>query len=81
MTKEDIILVDSEMLFCDGFDDAIVGIAQRIGMEQVVAYDTKKIIEILMNRDGMNFEDAVEYFYFNIVGAWVGDKTPIFLDI
>ena len=35
------------LLFADGFDEAIIGVAERIGMEPVVAYDTNKIIEIL----------------------------------
>ena len=75
MNKEDL---DCEgLLFADGFDDAIIGIAERIGMEPVVAYDTNKIIEILA-RD-MPKEDAVEYFEFNILGAYMGERTPVFI--
>ena len=29
----------------------------------------------------MNYEDASEYFEYNIVGAYVGENTPIFLDL
>ena len=28
----------------------------------------------------MSHEEAVEYFEFNIVGAWIGDDTPCFID-
>ncbi len=66
-----------DLLFADGFDDAILGVAERIGMEAVVAYSTPKIIEIL-SRD-MTEEEAVEYFEFNILGAYVGERTPIFV--
>lgn len=59
------------------FDDAILGVAERIGMEAVVAYSTPKIIEIL-SRD-MTEEEAVEYFEFNILGAYVGERTPVFV--
>lgn len=59
------------------FDEAILGVAERIGMEAVVAYSTPKIIEIL-SRD-MTEEEAVEYFEFNILGAYVGERTPIFV--
>jgi hypothetical protein len=75
MNREDL---DCEgLLFADGFDDAIIGIAERIGMEPVVAYDINKIIEILA-RD-MPKEDAVEYFEFNILGAYMGERTPVFV--
>lgn len=65
------------LLFADGFDDAILGVAERIGMEAVVAYSTPKIIEIL-SRD-MTEDEAVEYFEFNILGAYVGERTPVFI--
>ena len=29
----------------------------------------------------MSHEEAIEYFDFNIVGAWVGDETPIFVQM
>ena len=75
MNREDL---DCEgLLFADGFDDAIIGIAERIGMEPVVAYDINKIIEILA-RD-MPKEDAFEYFEFNILGAYMGERTPVFI--
>lgn len=63
------------------FDEAIVGIAHRIGMNPVVAYDTTKIIDILCERDGMERDEAAEYFEFNILGAYVGENTPMFVDL
>ena len=75
MNREDL---DYEgLLFADGFDDAIIGVAERIGMEPVVAYDVNKIIEILA-RD-MSEDEAVEYFEFNILGAYMGERTPVFI--
>ena len=61
------------------FDAAIVGVADRIGMETVVVYDTSKVIDILCERDGMGGDEAAEFFEFNIAGAYVGDRTPIFI--
>lgn len=61
------------------FDAAILGVAERIGMSPIVAYDTAKILDILCERDGMEGDEAVEYFEFNIVGAYVGERTPIFI--
>ena len=75
MNREDL---DYEgLLFADGFDEAIIGVAERIGMEPVVAYDTNKIIEILSRE--MTEDEAVEYFEFNILGAYMGERTPIYI--
>ena len=77
MIREELSEEYGDLLFADGFDDAIIGVAERIGMEPVVAYDTDKIIEIL-SRD-MTEEEAIEYFDFNIIGAYVGERTPIYI--
>lgn len=71
-----------ELLFLDPdwqFDGAIVGVADRCGMDPVVVYDRKEVIEALV-RDGMNDEDAAEFADFNIFGAYVGPRSPIFID-
>lgn len=93
MIREYISEINPEALLVDGFDEAIIGVAERIGLELIVAYDVDKIIEILMKdmevtedmlEDGQSIDDlklemAYEYFYFNIQGAWMGDHTPIFI--
>jgi hypothetical protein len=79
MTREEIAEHNEEALFCDGFDEAIIGYAERINLGPVAAYDVNKIIEILVLRDGMTHEEAVEYFYFNIHGAWMGENTPVYI--
>ena len=63
------------------FDQAIVGVADRIGMSTVVVYDTSKIIDILCERDGMDREEATEFYEFNILGAYVGEQTPMFISL
>ena len=67
------------MLKADGLNEAIIGMSRRYGQEDIIAYDVAKIIEILMGRDGMSREAALEFFDFNILGAWVGDYTPCFI--
>jgi len=79
MSVEDIIEINPEALLCDGFDEAIIGTAERINLGPVVAYDTNKMITILMERDGMTLEEAWDFFDFNIQGAWMGEFTPVFI--
>lgn len=77
MTKKDVIVErfpEETFMFADGFDDAIIGLCERTNR---VIYSTSKILEILME-GGMEYDDALEHFGFNIVNGYVGDMTPIF---
>jgi hypothetical protein len=63
----------------DGFEDAILGVAERCSKLPLVVYDARKCVEILVERDGMEPEEALEFFHFNTLGAWMGQHTPLFL--
>jgi hypothetical protein len=43
-----------------------------------VIYSKQKIITQLMG--DMSGEEAMEYFDFNIAGAYMGDSTPLFME-
>ncbi len=80
MTKEEEIIEKyPEVMLMDGFDDCIIGICLRFGQEPIVAYDLDKVFKTLMN-DGMSYEEAVEYWEFNQIGAWIGKTTPCFIE-
>ena len=66
------------MLFADGFDDAIVGVGSAFGGDLCVIYDADAIVESLM-KQGMDYAEALEFYDFNIAGAYVGEQTPIFM--
>ena len=68
-----------DALLADGFDDAILGVAERCGQPTLVAYDRSRCIDILVAQ-GMDREEAEEYFEFNVAGAWVGEQTPVWID-
>lgn len=61
------------------FDQAIVGLLEGAGVPTTLCYSREKVIELLMEEDGMDREDAEEYFSFNIAGAYIGESTPLFL--
>lgn len=67
-----------EVIFIDNFDDAIVGLIKSYGEEYKVLYDTDKVISILS--ESMDEEQAVEFFEFNIIGAYMGKNTPAFTE-
>ena len=72
--------LEDYVVFADGFEEAILGMARRAGHPEVVAYDYKKCVQILMERDDMTEEEALDYMEYNAVGAFVGEGTPIFIE-
>jgi len=69
------------MLKIDGFDDCIIGkslVWSETGkrIERLI-YDGEAMLAVMMHRDGMEYEEAVEYMEYNIEGAYVGEATPI----
>lgn len=64
---------DEDFLIADGFNEAIIGIDEN---SMRLIYSVGKCVEILM-KDGMEYDDALEYFNYNVSGAYMGVKTPI----
>ena len=69
-----------DALFADGFDDAIIGVCRKAGSSPVETYSYDKCMQTLMNQD-MSYEDAIEWMEFNVVSAYVGPHTPVFIDL
>ncbi len=69
---------EEPLITFDGLDDAIVGITQVHTQVSRVSYSFDKIMEILME-DGSSYEDALDYFEFNIACLWAGEHTPSIL--
>ena len=72
-------LEENECLLADGFDSALIGITS--GINPVAVYDINQMLTILVKREKMNMEDALEHLDFNVLGAYVGEKTPIYMDL
>ncbi len=68
-----------EALWPDGFEGAYLGQAKRCGQPPLASFSVKKCIQILMERDGMTYEEADEFFEFNVSGAWMGPGTPVWI--
>jgi hypothetical protein len=79
---ENEYLGGDQLLFLDPeyFDEAIIGVAQRAGGLFAVAYSEPKIIALLIKHQQMSPDDALEYYQFNILGAYMGEETPVFID-
>ncbi len=65
-----------ESIIPDGYPGAFVGVTTGEPAQSI--YDQEAIIKILMERDGMTREDALEFFSFNIEGAHM-EGGPIYI--
>lgn len=59
----------------DGFDDAIVGVSEG----GKVVYDYDKMVQCLVDRDGMTDEEAMEFIDYNTIRSipYAGALAPI----
>lgn len=79
--KHDLDTMAEGAVILDGFDDAIVGIAEEFGNGKRILYSKYKIFEILVKRDNMTYSDAEEFYNYNILGMYVSPQNPVFLDV
>jgi hypothetical protein len=63
---------EDDFLKADGFDDAVIGVDE---LNMKLIYSVSKCVAILMKN--MSYEEALEYFDFNVAGSYMGEKTPI----
>jgi len=80
MTREEAATHNDQMLFADGFDEAILGVCHHVGKEAIAAYDYWKCVQILV-KDGASEEEAEEYMAYNVLYAYHGSGTPCFIAI
>jgi hypothetical protein len=69
---------EEQMLKMNGFDDCIVGVVEQYGRGPILCYDKEKLLT-RMTEGGMTIEEAIEFWEFNQIGAWMGDGTPCFI--
>tara|TARA_Y100001973_G_C5186502_1_gene328189 strand:- start:178 stop:438 length:261 start_codon:yes stop_codon:yes gene_type:complete len=67
-----------ELIFADGFDDAIIGVAAGHDLQRVV-YCYASMVEIMMKDNSISYEDALDWIEYNTVGSYVGKNTPIYV--
>ena len=68
-----------EVWVADGLDDALMGYGEQAG-QTVAVYDYEKCLEIFMQRDGMDQDEAAEHMSYNVAGAYLPGKPPVFLE-
>ena len=67
------------MITADGFETAFVAVAFRYNGNDIAVYDYDLCIDVLIDRDAMSVEEAHEFMSYNVIGAYVGEQTPLFI--
>lgn len=63
-----------------GLDNAFIGLGYHNGgIGPVATYDKHKCINLLMKSMDATQEEALEYFEYNVLHAYVGINSPIFV--
>ena len=73
-----------KILLADGLDEAFLGIGENSEGNPVAVYSIDKCLDILAEQfkdeeDAVG--DAIDYFEFNVKGSYVGEFTPIFVNM
>lgn len=83
MSKRELIIElysghdDEGILFADGLDGAIIGFEPNSFR---VVYSRSKVVDILAEDMDGNLEEASDFAEYNTFAAYVGERTPIWVD-
>jgi hypothetical protein len=75
----ELIEANPDALLADGPEDAMIGYTINSTHPHVAVYSTDKCVDVLVARDGMTHDEAVEFLEFNTYCAYVGPNGPLFV--
>lgn len=71
--------MSEEMVWYPDLDHAFVGLVMRGSvLEPIACYDYDAVIAGYVE-EGMSEEEAVGHFEYNVIGTWIGERTPCFI--
>ena len=80
--REELAAIDPDIILFDGYDEALIGYVERFNEAghhiTVALYDRERCIELLVERHGVTFDEALEHFSYNTLGCYAGATNPAF---
>ena len=73
--REKITELNVDAVMWDGVDDAIIGMSD----DSRVVYSIPQMIDELQKANNWSYETAEEWVNYNIISAYVGEFTPIYI--
>ncbi len=68
----------TEPLAADGLEEALIGLGTQ-GPHVLLVYDLAAVRRVLVAQ-GCAEEEVDDHIAYNILGAWVGPGTPVFVE-
>lgn len=68
---------DQSFFKAEGLDEAIIGVEIK---SMRLCYSVSKVLDILINDDKMEMDEALDYFEFNVRDSYSGKQTPIWVE-
>jgi hypothetical protein len=78
LIKEILDRTTKEAVIIEDFDEALIGISHGYGREALAAYSYDGCVRILMERDGMAYDEAVDFMEYNIISLGA-EGAPCFI--
>jgi hypothetical protein len=63
------IFPEENILQMDGYDDCIIGYTEPLNATPMLCYSVDKILLQLQECEGMEYDDALEHFEFNMTSG------------
>lgn len=79
--SESLAEMNPSALLADGLEQALIGFTLNHHLTPVAVYDYALCVQILVDRDGMDPDEADECLSFNTLGAYVGQHGPIYVSL
>jgi hypothetical protein len=71
---------DNSFIYLVGLNDAIIGVSMGLSeSDDKLVYLASKIIANFVS-NGMAYDEAIEFYYFNVEGSYYGENTPIIVN-
>ena len=68
------------MIKADGFDNSILGVTKLEDGTDVLVYDKRRCIQILMFTLGLDYNESIGFFEFNIRLPDLGKSSPLYVE-
>ena len=79
-TDMSVSFIPEDTIVINGFEDCIIGVVSGASLNRdVLCYDEAKMIQKLCDRDGMTYIEAAAFFEYNILNAYMGENSPVFM--
>jgi hypothetical protein len=78
-SMDDSVDRQEPLWLADGLEPAFLGLMMHFShLDPIACYDYDKVIQILIE-DGCTEEEALEHFEYNIIGSYIGERTPCYI--